>query len=190
MYPSMEGPSHLIVSDPPCSAHPNRLCCCGDASCHSFLVGGRQEPTQLIESPYLMHPIEHKTAGLYKAPVACLDFASLYPSIYRWAGRFTCIDAAALTAVGIVVACAVIVLIMAVSMLRRSRAAAVVHGSPHSIASSTLSMHALTNGALPAGHTTCATQRWWCLRTCLLWVLTMWRPPPQAMPSSSRMCGR
>ncbi len=50
---------------------------------HGYVVGGRQEVGQLIESPYLMHPIEHKTAGLYKGSVACLDFASLYPSLYR-----------------------------------------------------------------------------------------------------------
>lgn len=46
-------------------------------------MGGRQEVGQLVESPFLMHPIESNTAGLYKSPVACLDFASLYPSIYR-----------------------------------------------------------------------------------------------------------
>ena len=49
----------------------------------SYLVGGRQEATQLIESPHLMHPVEARTAALYRAPVATLDFASLYPSIYR-----------------------------------------------------------------------------------------------------------
>ncbi|KAL6749924.1 DNA polymerase family B-domain-containing protein [Haematococcus lacustris] len=50
---------------------------------HRYLVGGRQEVGQLVESPYLMHPIEAGTAGLYSAPVATLDFASLYPSLYR-----------------------------------------------------------------------------------------------------------
>ena len=44
---------------------------------------GRQEPVQLQESPYLMHPVELNTVGLYREPVAVLDFASLYPSLYR-----------------------------------------------------------------------------------------------------------
>lgn len=48
-----------------------------------FILGGRQDAIQLVESPYLMHPIEHKTAGLYTTPVATCDFASLYPSLYR-----------------------------------------------------------------------------------------------------------
>jgi len=30
-----------------------------------------------------MHPVECNTVGLYKTPVAILDFASLYPSLYR-----------------------------------------------------------------------------------------------------------
>lgn len=38
---------------------------------------------QLQESPYLMHPVELNTVGLYREPVAVLDFASLYPSLYR-----------------------------------------------------------------------------------------------------------
>lgn len=49
----------------------------------SYIIGGRQDSQALIESPYLMHPIENNTAGLYRSPVAILDFASLYPSIYR-----------------------------------------------------------------------------------------------------------
>lgn len=48
-----------------------------------YILGGRQDAIQLVESPYLMHPIEHKTAGLYTTPVATCDFASLYPSLYR-----------------------------------------------------------------------------------------------------------
>lgn len=48
-----------------------------------FILGGRQDAVQLVESPHLMHPIEHKTAGLYTSPVATCDFASLYPSLYR-----------------------------------------------------------------------------------------------------------
>ena len=46
-------------------------------------MAGRQEAVQLQESPYLMHPVECNTVGLYKTPVAILDFASLYPSLYR-----------------------------------------------------------------------------------------------------------
>ena len=38
---------------------------------------------QLQESPYLMHPVECNTVGLYKEPVCVLDFASLYPSLFR-----------------------------------------------------------------------------------------------------------
>lgn len=30
-----------------------------------------------------MHPVESKTNGLYRNPVAILDFASLYPTLYR-----------------------------------------------------------------------------------------------------------
>eukprot|EP00879_Flechtneria_rotunda_P007699 GHRR01008072.1.p1 GENE.GHRR01008072.1~~GHRR01008072.1.p1 ORF type:complete len:781 (+),score=286.21 GHRR01008072.1:379-2721(+) len=48
-----------------------------------FVVAGRTEGAQLVESPHLMHPIEHRTAGLYTTPVATCDFASLYPSLYR-----------------------------------------------------------------------------------------------------------
>jgi DNA polymerase delta subunit 1 len=48
-----------------------------------YILGGRQDAIQLVESPYLMHPIENKTAGLYTTPVATCDFASLYPSLYR-----------------------------------------------------------------------------------------------------------
>ncbi|KAF6253905.1 hypothetical protein COO60DRAFT_1642829 [Scenedesmus sp. NREL 46B-D3] len=48
-----------------------------------YIVAGRFDAAALVESPYLMHPIEHKTAGLYNTPVATLDFASLYPSLYR-----------------------------------------------------------------------------------------------------------
>ena len=47
------------------------------------MVAGRQEAVQLQESPYLMHPVECNTVALYKTPVAILDFASLYPSLYR-----------------------------------------------------------------------------------------------------------
>ena len=30
-----------------------------------------------------MHPVENKRVGLYHNPIAILDFASLYPSLYR-----------------------------------------------------------------------------------------------------------
>ena len=46
-------------------------------------MAGRQAGEPLQESPYLMHPVECNTVGLYKTPVAILDFASLYPSLYR-----------------------------------------------------------------------------------------------------------
>lgn len=48
-----------------------------------YIVSGRQDPGALIESPYLMHPVENHTVALYRQPVVTLDFASLYPSIYR-----------------------------------------------------------------------------------------------------------
>jgi len=48
-----------------------------------YVVGGKQEQGQLVESPFLLHPVESGTAALYSSPVAVLDFASLYPSIYR-----------------------------------------------------------------------------------------------------------
>lgn len=47
------------------------------------ILGAVQEPVQLQESPYLMHPVENDTVGLYKDPVCILDFASLYPSLFR-----------------------------------------------------------------------------------------------------------
>lgn len=59
----------------------SRLTCCSHGC--RYVVAGRQEPTQLQESPYLMHPVECNTVGLYKTPIAILDFASLYPSLYR-----------------------------------------------------------------------------------------------------------
>ena len=42
-----------------------------------------QDAFALAESPFLMHPVENKRVGLYKTPIAILDFASLYPSLYR-----------------------------------------------------------------------------------------------------------
>ena len=42
-----------------------------------------QDALSLAESPYLMHPVENKRVGLYHNPIAILDFASLYPSLYR-----------------------------------------------------------------------------------------------------------
>lgn len=48
-----------------------------------FILGGRQDAVQLVESPFLLHPVENRTAGLYITPVATCDFASLYPSLYR-----------------------------------------------------------------------------------------------------------
>ncbi len=53
-----------------------------EAECR-YVVAGRQAGEPLQESPYLMHPVECNTVGLYKTPVAILDFASLYPSLYR-----------------------------------------------------------------------------------------------------------
>jgi DNA polymerase elongation subunit (family B) len=42
-----------------------------------------QDAVQLQEPPYLIHPVENNTVGLYKEPVCVLDFASLYPSLFR-----------------------------------------------------------------------------------------------------------
>jgi len=87
------------------------------AARHGIIVAGRQNPLSLVESPFLIHPVENGTlkrkmiiefnrfslkqtsssffqpyflpfyaagtTGLHKKPVAILDFASLYPSIYR-----------------------------------------------------------------------------------------------------------
>lgn len=47
------------------------------------LFSNKPTPQQLSSSPYLIHPIEQRTAGLYRHPVITLDFASLYPSLYR-----------------------------------------------------------------------------------------------------------
>ncbi|KAI3433870.1 hypothetical protein D9Q98_003673 [Chlorella vulgaris] len=49
----------------------------------NFLVPGRQEAKDLQEHTFILHPVETGTVGLYKQPVAILDFSSLYPSIYR-----------------------------------------------------------------------------------------------------------
>ncbi|KAL3139857.1 hypothetical protein ABBQ38_004153 [Trebouxia sp. C0009 RCD-2024] len=54
-----------------------------NAQRQGYVVAGRQAGEPLQESPYLMHPVDCNTVGLYKTPVAILDFASLYPSLYR-----------------------------------------------------------------------------------------------------------
>ncbi|KIZ06809.1 hypothetical protein MNEG_1145 [Monoraphidium neglectum] len=48
-----------------------------------YIIGGKTAAQALSESPFLMHPIEANTAAHYRQPVAILDFASLYPSLYR-----------------------------------------------------------------------------------------------------------
>ncbi len=50
---------------------------------HPKPQGLAQDAYPLSESPYLIHPVETGAVGLYKTPVAILDFASLYPSLYR-----------------------------------------------------------------------------------------------------------
>ncbi|KAJ7556163.1 hypothetical protein O6H91_05G071800 [Diphasiastrum complanatum] len=47
-----------------------------------WLLGGPTLGGQLSGSPFLLHPQECKTVGFYEDPVAILDFASLYPSIF------------------------------------------------------------------------------------------------------------
>jgi DNA polymerase delta subunit 1 len=47
------------------------------------VIGGRLDASPLASSPFLIHPVEQRTAGLYRDPVAVLDFASLYPSLFR-----------------------------------------------------------------------------------------------------------
>ena len=42
-----------------------------------------QEIIPLTESPFLIHPVETGAVKLYKEPVVILDFASLYPSLFR-----------------------------------------------------------------------------------------------------------
>ncbi|CAI7876645.1 unnamed protein product [Closterium sp. NIES-53] len=50
---------------------------------HGWLLGGADPSGNLTQSPFLLHPKEARTAGLYRAePVAVLDFASLYPSLF------------------------------------------------------------------------------------------------------------
>lgn len=48
-----------------------------------FLVPGKREETDLTQTTFIMKPDEEGTQGLHRRPVAVLDFASLYPSIYR-----------------------------------------------------------------------------------------------------------
>lgn len=54
-------------------------------SCRAFgyVISPSLPLAQLSASPYLIHPIEEKTAALYCHPVLCLDFVSLYPSLFR-----------------------------------------------------------------------------------------------------------
>lgn len=47
-----------------------------------WLLGGTTLNGQLSESPFLLHPKENHTAGFYQDPIAVLDFASLYPSLF------------------------------------------------------------------------------------------------------------
>ena len=42
-----------------------------------------QEAIPLTESPFLIHPVETGAVKLYKEPMVILDFASLYPSLFR-----------------------------------------------------------------------------------------------------------
>lgn len=74
---------------------------------HGYVLGGAPIPANLENGPYLIHPIDTRTAGFYRCdgagrsvlsarltptlrphhrpcrdPVAVLDFASLYPSVY------------------------------------------------------------------------------------------------------------
>jgi DNA polymerase delta subunit 1 len=50
---------------------------------HGYIAGGRREAEKLSESPCLIHPVEEGTVGLYRdQPVAILDFAALYPSLF------------------------------------------------------------------------------------------------------------
>jgi DNA polymerase delta subunit 1 len=48
-----------------------------------FLMPVQMQKSDLKETTFIQHPVECGTVGLYKDPVAILDFASLYPSIYR-----------------------------------------------------------------------------------------------------------
>lgn len=47
-----------------------------------WLLGGTTLNGQLSESPFLLHPKDNHTAAFYQDPVAILDFASLYPSLF------------------------------------------------------------------------------------------------------------
>lgn len=42
-----------------------------------------QEAIPLTESPFLIHPVETGAVKLYREPMVILDFASLYPSLFR-----------------------------------------------------------------------------------------------------------
>ncbi|KAF8067421.1 POLD1 [Scenedesmus sp. PABB004] len=54
------------------------------AARRGFIISGRTPAASCAESPFLLHPIDAGTAGLYRTgAVATLDFASLYPSLYR-----------------------------------------------------------------------------------------------------------
>eukprot|EP00898_Chlorokybus_atmophyticus_P005186 jgi/Chlat1/5669/Chrsp37S00424 len=52
------------------------------ASRDGLIIGQDRVEGTLSESPFLLHPIKNNNAGLHEDPVAILDFASLYPSLY------------------------------------------------------------------------------------------------------------
>lgn len=48
-----------------------------------YLLGGPAVPAQLQDGPFLLHPVDERTAGAYRDPVVCCDFSSLYPSVFQ-----------------------------------------------------------------------------------------------------------
>lgn len=47
-----------------------------------YVIGGALDGGLTTQPPFLIHPVDAKTAGMYDAPVAVLDLASSYPSIF------------------------------------------------------------------------------------------------------------
>lgn len=59
------------------------LIACAGSQSRCKACRAEQEPVQLVESPFLIHPVETGAVRLYREPVVILDFASLYPSLFR-----------------------------------------------------------------------------------------------------------
>jgi hypothetical protein len=152
-----------------------------------YVIAGGQNGGQLVESPYLMHPVEAGHVGLYSEPVATLDFASLYPSLYRWARAGLSASAgvhfrdAVSTADSRHRGCCQQLLLNCSTNLPAN----LTH-APSDLRTTTPSINPITRcppPLHPAGRTTCATPRCCTLPTCPSWSPHRCSSRPRAQPS-------